>query len=127
MPRNTTTYAETATARLREEILRGGITSDSALQEKQLCERFGISRTPVRTALNTLAQEGLLDYVPQKGYRVRKFDATLVGEAYELRATLEGMACRLLAERGLDDSTAALLNECIAAGEQLLGAPNRQF
>ncbi|MEY4749576.1 MAG: hypothetical protein RIQ60_1790 [Pseudomonadota bacterium] len=95
-----------AQQRLRELILAGEIPPGQRLLELTLAERLGVSRTPVRTALVRLEQEGLLDSLPAGGYRVRQFSDHDLRDAIELRGTVEGLAARLAAERGV---AAALL------------------
>jgi len=120
-PKPDATLTETATERLRAAILAGQF-ADGALTEQAICAAFAMSRTPVRAALQTLAQEGLLDHAPQKGYRIRRQDPGLVAEAYEVRAVLEGLAARRLAELGLNEAVEVILADCVAQGDRLLGA-----
>jgi GntR family transcriptional regulator, vanillate catabolism transcriptional regulator len=69
--------------------------------ELQMVERLGVSRTPVRSALVRLQEEGLLEAIPSGGFSVRAFSEREVLEAIEIRGTLEGLAVRLAAERGV--------------------------
>jgi GntR family transcriptional regulator of vanillate catabolism len=112
------TLAESTVIRLRDQVLSGELPPGTQLQEVPLAKRFGVSRTPIREALTMLAHEGLVVALPRRGYEVRAFRAAEVGEAYELRATLEGMAARLLAERGLPPAAArkarVALDQCDA-------------
>jgi len=86
---------------LRNGILDGVICPGDRLNEVHLSHEFGVSRTPVRAALQTLVGEGLVDYTPNKGYSARKFDRSDIIDAFEMRALAEGLAARLAAERGL--------------------------
>lgn len=119
--------AETQTVKitnlLREEILDGRVASRSRLQEELLARQFGASRTPIRNALTTLAAEGLLSYRPNAGFSVRAFTAKDIDDAYETRASLEGMACRLLAERGLSAPHQDALTDCISECSDILDKP----
>ena len=54
-------------------ILEGELPPGEHLQEIPLAQRMGVSRTPVRTALSVLGQEGLLDYRPKRGHVVRQY------------------------------------------------------
>lgn len=110
---------ETATERLRASILAGAFDT-GGLTENAICAAFAMSRTPVRAALQVLAQEGLLEYAPQRGYRIRRQDPGLVAEAYEVRAVLEGLAARKLAETGLTAEIEKALSDCVAQGVKLL-------
>ncbi len=111
---------------LRDRILRGAFAAGEHLQEIPLAALIGVSRTPIRAALATLASEGLLDYAPKRGYSVRRFSMAEVAAAHEVRANLEGMACRFAAERGVDDESARELERILAIGDAIL-AKGRLF
>jgi GntR family transcriptional regulator of vanillate catabolism len=89
------------TSRMREMILSGAFASGEHLREEALAKQFAVSRTPIRAALAANAKDGLLEYSPNRGYTVRAFDVRDIADAYEMRAVLEGTACRIAAERGL--------------------------
>jgi GntR family transcriptional regulator of vanillate catabolism len=82
---------------------------------------LGVSRTPVRLAFRTLAQEGLLELAGKRGYVVRRFSEADVHAAIEVRGVLEGLAARQLAERGLPTAVRQDLQQSVAEGEALLG------
>ncbi len=111
---------------LRDRILRGAFAAGEHLQEIPLAALIGVSRTPIRAALATLASEGLLDYAPKRGYSVRRFSMAEVAAAHEVRANLEGMACRFATERGVDDASARELERILAIGDAIL-AKGRLF
>lgn len=111
---------EAVTFVLRDMITRGDFPSGMHLQELPLAELMGVSRTPIREALNALAKEGLLEPGPRRGYKVRTFAIEEIVSAYEMRATLEGMGCRLLAERGLSESLIREARDLLDLGDQLL-------
>ena len=120
--------SESVIVELRDMIMRGEFAAGFHLQEVPLADRMGVSRTPIREALNMLAKEGLLEPGPKRGYKIRTFTIEEIVEAYEVRATLEGMACRVLAENGLENDVATRLEENLEFGDQLLargmfGAP----
>ncbi len=89
-----------AQLKLREMILAGELQAGARIAELSIVEKLGFSRTPIRAALMRLEQEGLLDALPNGGYAVKTFSEREVGEAIELRGTLEGLSARLAAERG---------------------------
>ncbi len=89
-----------AQLRLREMILSGELAAGARIAELHLVERLGVSRTPIRSALMRLEQEGLLQTLPHGGYAVRTFSEREVTEAIELRGMVEGLSARLAAERG---------------------------
>lgn len=116
-----TTRGQEATERLRAEILDRSLEGGARMNEADLAEMLGMSRTPVRVALNTLAAEGLLDYVPNAGYVVRRYTATDVIEIYEVRGALEGLAAQRAAEIGLDDAARGTIDRVLADSEVLAG------
>lgn len=105
-----------AQLRLREMILAGDLPGGARIAELALVERIGVSRTPIRAALMRLEQEGLLEVLPNGGYAVRTFSERDVADAIELRGTVEGLAARLAAERGV---AAVVLNEARACLEEI--------
>jgi DNA-binding GntR family transcriptional regulator len=76
------------------------------LSDLRLSRELGVSRTPVREALHRLVQDGVVDYYPNRGFFVAKFSGRDVGEIFDLRAALETLALRTMAERiaGIDTS-----------------------
>lgn len=78
------------------------------VNEVELARRLGVSRTPVREALNRIAAEGFLVALPNKGYCARAFDAQQILELYEYRAIVETGVVALVCERATDDELDAL-------------------
>ncbi|MBC5767914.1 GntR family transcriptional regulator [Ramlibacter albus] len=109
-----------AQLRLRELILAGELPGGERIAELALVERLGVSRTPIRAALARLEHEGLLQALPGGGYAVRVFSERDVADAIELRGTVEGVAARLAAERGVDASALAAARECLDAVDKVL-------
>lgn len=93
---------------LRNDIRSGALRPGDQLEEAALAERFGVSRTPVREAVRSLVDCGLLETRPRKGAFVRVLSAKELIDLFEVAAELEGMACRLAAERLTADKAAAL-------------------
>jgi GntR family transcriptional regulator of vanillate catabolism len=116
------TLAQNVTDTLRDWILHGEVRPGARLEEIPLAEQLGVSRTPVRAALSTLATEGLIDHQPKRGYQVRAFNMEEIVAAYEVRAVLEGLACRNAASRGLSDEQAQQLKGCLASGDRILAS-----
>lgn len=114
------TLAQDVTETLRNWILNGEIRPDERLEEIPLAEKLGVSRTPVRAALSTLAGEGLVDHQPKRGYLVRGFKMEEIVAAYEVRAVLEGLACRNAAMRGLTSEQEQRLRGALADGDHIL-------
>ena len=92
------------TTAIRGGVLDGSYPGGVRLNEAELAAALGVSRTPIRGALSTLAAEGLLDYTPNSGYVVRRFTPADIGDIYVVRTQLDGLAARLAAECGLDDA-----------------------
>lgn len=109
-----------AQLRLREMILAGELPGGTRIAELAIVERLGVSRTPIRAALMRLEQEGLLDALPNGGYAVRTFSERDVADAIELRGTVEGLAARLAAERGVADAVLAEARSCLEEVDRLL-------
>lgn len=105
---------------LRDMILSGELAPGERVVELQFSARLGVSRTPLRIAMTELEKEGLLERLPSRGFRVRAFTVDEIGDAVDVRGVLEGMAVRLLAERGVSPEVLARLTETVDAGRQLL-------
>jgi len=93
------TQTERLVLALRERILQGQFPLGERLTELGLSSLLQVSRTPIRLALERLANEGLLDVIPTGGFRVHSFSLAEVRDAIEIRGVLEGTAVRFAAER----------------------------
>jgi GntR family transcriptional regulator of vanillate catabolism len=102
-----------AQLQLREMVLAGELPGGLRITELTLVDKLGVSRTPIRAALMRLEQEGLLHRLPGGGYAVRTFSETDVADAIELRGTMEGLAARLAAERGVAPELLAKAHACL--------------
>ncbi|GHA19141.1 GntR family transcriptional regulator [Devosia pacifica] len=98
-----TTRSQMIVRRLRDAILEGDYRGGTRMNEIDLAESLGVSRTPVRAALSILSAEGLLIYTPNSGFVVQTYTSKDIEDIYELRSTLSGHAARLAAEKGLAD------------------------
>jgi DNA-binding GntR family transcriptional regulator len=96
------TLPQNAAGRLRQMILDGDLVPSGRLNERVLCERLGISRTPLREALRTLAAEGLVRVEPNRGAIVAPLDRADIESTFEVLAALEGLAGELAAARITD-------------------------
>ncbi len=92
-------------------ILEGRIAPGKKLKEGDLAKALGISRTPIREAINRLAKEGLLEIFPQRGAYVVQFTEKDVFELFLIRENLEGLAARLASQR-MTQSSLAKLESC---------------
>ena len=84
---------------IREAIINGSLQPRERLMEIQLAEELGVSRTPVREALRHLELEGFIVMVPRKGAYVADLSFKDIADVFEIRASLEGLAAGLAAER----------------------------
>jgi GntR family transcriptional regulator of vanillate catabolism len=105
---------------LRSSILAGDFQPGERIYEVNLSEQLKVSRTPIREALKALAGEGLLDYIPNRGYHVREYSVDDIVQAYEIRAALEGLAAKRAAQLGMAAEERAIVEEALRDGENLL-------
>jgi GntR family transcriptional regulator of vanillate catabolism len=112
-----------AQLRLRELIVGGELRPGQRIAELALVERLGVSRTPIRMALVRLQEEGLLEALPGGGFVVRDFSEEDIHDAIELRGTLEGLAARLAAERGVSAVVVAEARDCLDRIDAVLAEP----
>ncbi|NLM12130.1 MAG: GntR family transcriptional regulator [Epulopiscium sp.] len=83
---------------LRKAILSGDLKPGERLMEKQLAEKMGVSRTPVREAIRKLELEGFVVMVPRKGAQVAEITEKDIQDVLEVRGALEGLAVKLACE-----------------------------
>jgi DNA-binding GntR family transcriptional regulator len=83
---------EATTRKLRDEILSGTLEPGTRLIEEQICQRFSISRAPLREALRLLVQQGLVEHLPRRGARVTVWSEEDIRQLFEIRAVLERYA-----------------------------------
>jgi DNA-binding GntR family transcriptional regulator len=83
---------------LKQLIRDGSFQPGQRLREAEIADRLGVSRTPVREAMNRLISEGLLALHPMRGFAVAELDKQQVLELYGLREFLEGAAARFAAQ-----------------------------
>lgn len=110
------------TSILEAEIESGRLPPGELLDERTLAERFGVSRTPVREALQKLAVQNLVQIVPRQGVLVSRMSVTQLREMLELLGELEGLASKLAARRINDDQRRRLeesVEKCAQAAEQI--------
>lgn len=106
---------------IKRAILTLELKPNTALSEKELSSRFGISRTPVREALIKLSDEGLVDIFPQRGTYVSPIRVAEVAEAQFIREALETAVARTAADKA-DAAFKARLRENLA--EQRIAMEN---
>lgn len=93
------TVAERLFAELRDAIVRGDLAPGEKLVEPELARQFGVSRGPLREALQRLEARRLVERAPHVGARVAALSFERLIDLYHAREAVEGMACRLATER----------------------------
>ncbi len=101
---------------LFREIMSGQLEPGVRLREQEISDRLGISRTPVREALNRLVVDGVLQSIPNAGVMIRKYNPDELKDLFSLRAAFEGLAVKLACEKGFSDRS---LNAVKKANERL--------
>src|SRR5665647_1918203 len=85
--------------KLEEEINRGDLLPGDALDERELAQRFGVSRTPVREAMVQLVAQGLVTTAPRQGVHVARMSIQELLGLFELLAEIEGVCAKYCARR----------------------------
>jgi DNA-binding GntR family transcriptional regulator len=111
---------EVVAGQLRDEILDGRLAAGSRLVEAELAERFGVSRGPIRDALQELARSGLALDLPRRGTFVCSLTERDLEEVYVIRRAIEEAAARLTIERA-DEADVAVMFEAVTAAETAYG------
>lgn len=93
---------------IEEEVATGRLKPGTHLDEQELAERFGVSRTPIRETLSLLAGEGLVEIRPRRGAVVATLSPQRLVEMFEVMAELEAMCARLAARRAKDSELSRL-------------------
>lgn len=86
-------------ARLRDLIIEGDLAPGQRVSERELCERFAVSRTPLREALKVLAADGLIQLLPHRGATVARLTVADIEEMFPVMGALEALAGELAADR----------------------------
>ena len=101
---------------LEEEILSGELKKGETLTETSLSARLGVSRTPLRSALQRLAEEGLIEMKPNRGAVVIGIGTEELVDIYKIRMRLEGLASAE-ATRRISDEDKQRLREAVELSE----------
>ena len=107
-PLHRSTLAGDTFSLLRERITNGYFEPGERLIEDRLAEDLQVSRVPVREALRQLKQDGLIVYLPHRGYFVPEFNFTDLEELSLLRLAVEKLAVRLAIQRAAPEELTAL-------------------
>lgn len=97
-----------AAQRIRAMINDGRLAPGIRVPEKQLCEQFGISRTPLREALKVLASEGFVELLPNRGARVVQLTRAMIQDTLDVTGALEGLSGELACTQASDADIAEI-------------------
>ncbi|MCV2502836.1 MAG: GntR family transcriptional regulator [Neisseriaceae bacterium] len=96
---NTATHSERVYLDILNSIIQGNLEPGAKISEQEIADAYGISRGPLREAINRLEGQKLVVRIPHVGARVVSLTMDELIELYQIRASLEGLACRLAAEK----------------------------
>ena len=99
-PATASTRAQHVYATLKTDILGGVLRPGTRLRVVELAERFSVSQTVVREALTRLAEQGLIQSQPNKGFYIPNYSVEEINDLAFLRSHIEALAIRLAIERG---------------------------
>jgi len=119
------TLAGQIVERIRDGILSGTHPPGTQLHEVELAGRFGVSRGPLREAMQRLVQEGLLRSEPHRGIFVPELGAADIVDIFFVRATVETAAIRRVVETSRRAATARTLHEIAARMDAVLATGDR--
>ncbi|HEV7225961.1 MAG TPA: GntR family transcriptional regulator [Pirellulales bacterium] len=122
-PAKKTLLKDTAYQKLKESILSGQFPPGSFLAERQLTGLLGMSKTPIRAALEHLESEGLVSVSPQQGIVVREISPREIFDVFDIRHALEPHVARSLAARHADEQIGQLKSHL--AIQEVVYAQNR--
>jgi DNA-binding GntR family transcriptional regulator len=113
-----TSLSDQATEALRRDILACRLAPGGAISESLATERMSLGRASVRAALARLAEEGLVQALPRRGWVVTPVTIRDIHEVFDLRMLLEPEAARRVARRGLDPARLHRLDAVVASGHR---------
>jgi DNA-binding GntR family transcriptional regulator len=123
-PAVTPSRTEAVLEAIKHAILTGELSPGQALVETDLAERLGVSKTPVREALKTLAGSGLVEMLPYKGATVREVDRELARAVYDMRLLLEPVAAGRTTQAGV---SLAAAHAALAAADAATDGADRSL
>ena len=117
------TLADSVFKQLRIAIVKGELPPGSKVNEPQLSKQYGISRGPLREAIRRLEGCKLVEITPNIGAKVVSLNIRQIIEIYEIRESLEGLACRLAAEKANKEDCRSL-RDLLTNHEQQIRSEN---
>jgi DNA-binding GntR family transcriptional regulator len=126
IPRSGNSFSDRVERALRDRILHGDIAPGERLNEVEIAAELGVSRGPIREALQRLASDGLIELQAHRGAFVRRLGPAEVRDLFEVRLALETTAARLAAQRATDAQRADL-DALVRAGADPVGHADVRF
>ena len=120
------TLSTAAYATLRRAVLTGELAPNAFVSDRELCERYALSRTPVREAVLRLRDERLVETVPRRGVRVLPLEVDDVREIHQITRALEREAALAIAARAPRRAALAGLERAVADMEEAIGTEDRE-
>ena len=126
IPRSGNSFSDRVERALRDRILHGEVAPGARLNEVEIAGELGVSRGPIREALQRLASDGLVELQAHRGAFVRRLGPAEVRDLFEVRMALETTAARLAAQRATDAQLADL-DALVHAGAEPIGHADVRF
>ena len=126
IPRSGNSFSDRVERALRDRILHGEVAPGERLNEVEIAGELGVSRGPIREALQRLASDGLVELQAHRGAFVRRLGPAEVRDLFEVRMALETTAARLAAQRATDAQLADL-DALVHAGAEPIGHADVRF
>lgn len=126
IPRSGNSFSDRVERALRDRILHGEVAPGERLNEVEIAGELGVSRGPIREALQRLASDGLVELQAHRGAFVRRLGPAEVRDLFEVRMALETTAARLAAQRATDGQLADL-DALVHAGAEPIGHADVRF
>jgi DNA-binding GntR family transcriptional regulator len=126
IPRSGHSFSDRVERALRQRILHGEVRPGERLNEVEIAGDFGVSRGPIREALQRLACDGLVELQAHRGAFVRRLGPAEVRDLFEVRLALETTVARLAAQRATDAQLADL-DALVRAGADPIGPADVRF
>lgn len=101
-------YARSVTPIIEEAIIYGELQDGARLTEEEICQKMGVSRSPVREAMRILERDGLLVREPRRGVRVSELTVAELDQLYVCRISLESLAARLAVQNATNKEIKAI-------------------
>lgn len=109
---NSQSLTQDVTELVRERILKGNYKIGQKIKENDLATELGVSRTPIREAFKKLVDEGLIDYIPNRGCFAKGFTKRDIDDIYMIRKSLEVIAVEWATERITEEQIEELEKQC---------------